>query len=213
LRDAQPSNDVYQDNILELEKIKKNISFLMVGTLEPRKGHLQVLEAFECLWKEDKPINLVIVGKKGWMVDELIQRLSGHSELNKRLFWLQGISDEYLERVYSESTCLIAASYGEGFGLPLIEAAQHKLPVIARDIPVFREIAGDHAYYFKADKPHQLAKAIESWLFLMNNEQHPNVDNMPWLTWHESSAQLYKTLNFIDLIGTNIEEEKVTHQK
>jgi glycosyltransferase involved in cell wall biosynthesis len=211
LRDAQPSNDVYQDNILELEKIKNNISFLMVGTLEPRKGHLQVLDAFECLWKADMPINLVIAGKKGWMVDDLVERLSGHSELNTRLFWLQGISDKYLERVYAESTCLIAASYGEGFGLPLIEAAQHKLPVIARDIPVFREVAGDHAYYFKVEQPYQLAKAIESWLSLMNIGQHPNVDNMPWLTWYESTAQLSKELNLTCPIATHIKEEKVNN--
>ena len=56
------------------------------------------------------------------------------------MLWLEGISDEYLDKVYAASTCLIAASEGEGFGLPLIEAAQHKLPIIARDIPVFREV-------------------------------------------------------------------------
>jgi glycosyltransferase involved in cell wall biosynthesis len=194
LRDAQPSIDIQQDSILELEKIKNNISFLMVGTLEPRKGHLQVLDAFECLWKEDKPINLVIAGKKGWMVDDLVERLSGHSELNKRMFWLQGISDEYLERVYSESTCLIAASYGEGFGLPLIEAAQHKLPIICRDIPVFREVAGEHAYFFSARNAQDLAAAIKNWLTLNNFEKHPKSNDMAWLTWNESSKKLSDVL-------------------
>lgn len=43
------------------------------------------------------------------------------------------------------STCLIAASFGEGFGLPLIEAAQHGLPIMARDIAVFREVAKEYA--------------------------------------------------------------------
>ena len=49
-------------------------------------------------------------------------------------FRLQGISDEYLEQVYAASTCLIAASINEGFGLPLIEAARHGIPIVARDI-------------------------------------------------------------------------------
>ena len=121
----------------------------MVATIEPRKGHHQTLKAFELLWGQGADINLVIVGKQGWLVEELIENIKAHSELNKRLFWQEGISDEYLENIYAESTCLIAASEGEGFGLPLIEAAQKGKPIIARDIKVFREVAGDYAYYFK----------------------------------------------------------------
>lgn len=170
-------------------------SFLMVGTLEPRKGHAQVLDAFEYLWQSDADSNLVIVGKQGWMVESLVDRLRSHQELGKRLFWLEGISDEYLEKVYAASTCLIAASYGEGFGLPLIEAAQHKLPIIARDIPVFREVAGEHAYYFNVSDAQGLAVRISQWLTLYRDGQHPKSDDMPWLTWKESASQLVKALN------------------
>jgi len=170
-------------------------SFLMVGTLEPRKGHAQVLDAFEQLWQQGMDINLAIVGKQGWMVEDLVERLRSHPELNKRLFWLEGISDEYLEKVYAASTCLIAASYGEGFGLPLIEAAQHKLPIIARDIPVFREVAGEHAFYFSGREPKGLAGAIETWLSLYQAGEHPRSDNMPWLTWKESARQLMNMIS------------------
>jgi glycosyltransferase involved in cell wall biosynthesis len=169
----------------------------MVGTLEPRKGNLQVLDAFEKLWHRGSDVNLVVVGKQGWMVEALIDRLHNHEELGKRLFWLEGISDEYLEKVYAASTCLIAASYGEGFGLPLIEAAQQKLPIIARDIPVFREVAGEHAFYFQADHPAELAQALQAWLALYQTEQHPKSDHMPWLTWKESAQQLLKAMNII----------------
>ena len=169
-------------------------SFLMVGTLEPRKGHAQVLDAFEQLWQSGVDVNLVIAGKQGWMVETLVDRLRVHPELNKRLFWLEGISDEYLEKVYAASTCLIAASYGEGFGLPLIEAAQHKLPIIARDIPVFREVAGEYAYYFNSTQPEGLAESIQTWISLYENSQHPKSDAMPWLTWKESAAQLQKAI-------------------
>jgi glycosyltransferase involved in cell wall biosynthesis len=170
--------------------IKQRPSFLMVGTLEPRKGYTQVLDAFETLWRNDINCNLVIVGKQGWMVEKLVERLRVHPELNKRLFWLEGISDEYLEKVYAASTCLIAASYGEGFGLPLIEASQHKLPIIARDIPVFREVARDYAYYFDGKEPHQLAESIKGWIGLYEKHRHPKSDNMPWLTWKESAQEL-----------------------
>ena len=173
-----------------LTTLKKRPSFLMVGTLEPRKGHLQVLEAFERLWNSGNDINLAIVGKHGWMVDRLVERLHAHPELGKRLFWLEGISDEYLEKVYAASTCLIAASYGEGFGLPLIEAAQHKLPIIARDIPVFREVAGTHAYYFSATAASDLAQSLNNWLGLFRIDQHHKSDAMPWQSWKTSAARL-----------------------
>ena len=79
-------------------------TFLTVGTIEPRKGHAQVLDAFELLWKEGVDANLVIVGKQGWMVEALAKRLRSHPERNKCLFWLEGISDEYLENLYAAST-------------------------------------------------------------------------------------------------------------
>jgi glycosyltransferase involved in cell wall biosynthesis len=192
-----PSKGLPEEAGSVLSSIKKSPSFLMVGTLEPRKGNLQVLDAFEKLWHRGSDVNLVVVGKQGWMVEALIDRLHNHEELGKRLFWLEGISDEYLEKVYAASTCLIAASYGEGFGLPLIEAAQQKLPIIARDIPVFREVAGEHAFYFQADHPAELAQALQAWLALYQTEQHPKSDHMPWLTWKESAQQLLKAMNII----------------
>lgn len=170
-------------------------SFLMVGTVEPRKGHTQALAAFELLWRRGAAVNLTIVGKQGWMVDKLADKLRLHPELDKRLFWLEGISDEYLEKVYAASSCLIAASEGEGFGLPLIEAAQHKLPIIARDIPVFREVAGEHALYFHGLEPVDLANAISEWLELNGKGLAPQSAGMPWLTWRESAQQLIERIN------------------
>jgi glycosyltransferase involved in cell wall biosynthesis len=89
---------------------------------------------------------------------------------------------------------LIAASDGEGFGLPLIEAARRHVPIIARDIPVFREVAGEHAYYYSASKPEEMTQAIEAWLALYQQGTHPRSDQMPWLTWKESAQSVLKTL-------------------
>lgn len=173
-----------------LRVLTDNPTFLMVGTVEPRKGHAVVLDAFDTLWSKGVDVNLVIVGKQGWLVEKLVERLQNHRENGKRLFWLSGVSDEYLEKIYTHASCLIAASYGEGFGLPLIEAAQHKLPIIARDIPVFREVAGKHAYYFDKDDSHNLAVMIHDWLELFEEGRHPTPDKIKWLTWKESGQQL-----------------------
>lgn len=189
-----PSGGMPDEAAQTLDLISQHPSFLMVSTIEPRKGHAQTLSAFELLWEQGHEINLVIVGKRGWLVDELVARLETHPQMHKKLFWLEGISDEYLEQVYSTCSCLIAASEGEGFGLPLIEAAQHKVPMIIRDIPVFREVAGMHAAYFSGLEPVALAHAVESWLTQMAAGNHPTSDSMPWLTWRQSAEQLKKVL-------------------
>lgn len=167
---------------------------LMVGTVEPRKGHTQALNAFNLLWQRGIEVNLVIVGHRGWNVAALTQQLDSHPELGRRLFWLKSISDEYLSEIYSASTVLLAASEGEGFGLPLIEAAQRQLPVIARDLSVFREVAGDHAFYFEGEQSEQLAAVVEKWLALYRKGDVPSSAGMPWLTWSESTQQLLNTI-------------------
>ncbi|MGX1099556.1 glycosyltransferase [Amorphus sp. MBR-141] len=177
-----------------LDTLERRPTFLSVGTLEPRKAHAQTLDAFEALWASGVDVNLAIVGKEGWLVEDLVRRLRKHPEQGKRLFWLQGVSDEYLEKIYGASDCLIAASRGEGFGLPLIEAAQYKVPILARDIPVFREVAGEHAFFFQGEAGKDLAAAVTAWLSLHRDGRHPTSDGMPWLTWSETAARLARSI-------------------
>jgi glycosyltransferase involved in cell wall biosynthesis len=194
IKNSIPSSGIPPDANTVLQQICSRLSFLMVGTLEPRKGHEEVLDTFDQLWREGQDVNLVIVGKRGWLVDALVDRLKIHPELRRRLFWLEGISDQYLESVYVASDCLIAASYGEGFGLPLIEAAQHKLPIIARDISVFREVAGEYAYYFGQSKSNTLSRAVKDWLGLRKSNKHPSSEGLQWLSWSISARNLARLL-------------------
>jgi glycosyltransferase involved in cell wall biosynthesis len=189
-----PTKGMPPESAEVLSALSRRPTFLMVGTIEPRKGQLQTLLAFEQLWAQGLAVNLVLVGKEGWNVDLLVDLLRCHSEMGRRLFWLKGISDEYLETVYQKSSCLIFASEGEGFGLPLIEAAQHKLPIIARDIPVFREVAGKNALYFSGLTPDSIAQAAQDWLVLDNLGQAPQSEQIPWLSWKESTGTLLQSI-------------------
>lgn len=102
---------------------------------------------------------------------------------------LDSASDDELVSYYTNSAALIFASYAEGFGLPLIEAAQYELPIIARDIPIFREVAGSHAFYFDDSKdPAVIANAVDQWLTLRDSGQVPSSVGMPFLTWKESAT-------------------------
>jgi glycosyltransferase involved in cell wall biosynthesis len=115
--------------------------------------------------------------------------------LGINLFWLEQISDESLEEIYKVCSCLLQASEGEGFGLPLIEAAQHGLPIIARDISVFKEVAGNSAYYFKpSNHPEDLSSAIKEWLSLFYSNNHPKSDEMTYINWRQSTEQFVNLL-------------------
>jgi glycosyltransferase involved in cell wall biosynthesis len=212
IHNSAPTIGLPADAHTGLDRLRSRRSFLMVGTIEPRKGHAQVLEAFERLWHDGQEINFVIVGKNGWKVEETIQKLLHHPERGERLFWLESISDEYLERIYAASTCLIAASVGEGFGLPLIEAARHKLPIIARDIPVFREVAGEHAFYFTAKDSDALVVSIKEWLALYHKGKHPKSDTMPWLSWTQSADRLQEILLQNDWVRISSPERRQTER-
>jgi hypothetical protein len=185
---------VPSDANIGLKALSTRPSFLSVGTIEPRKGQDQILAAFEQLWREGADVNLTFAGKQGWHMEEFNAHVHRHPELGKRLFWLEAISDEYLEKVYAASTCFLAASEGEGFGLPLVEAARHRLPIIARDIPVFQEVAGVNAYYFSGRSPQTLADEVKQWLSLYKAGTYPKSDDMSWLTWRESTQQLLQVL-------------------
>lgn len=200
---SSPTFGIPEDGKGLVLELSKKLSFLMVGTIEPRKGYLEVIQAFTLLWNEGLDVNLVIVGKEGWVnldasirrdIPETIQAIHTHPELNKHLYWLSSASDEYLDEVYKASACLIAASYGEGFGLPLIEAAKNELPIIARDIPVFREVAGECALYYASTGPDGLANAIKKWIELKGKNNIPSPKAMQYQTWGETVIQLREFL-------------------
>jgi glycosyltransferase involved in cell wall biosynthesis len=169
-------------------------TFLAVGTLEPRKRQAQILEAFELLWAQGSPAHLVIVGKPGWLTETLVERLRQHPQQGRQLFWFENASDEFLEQLYATATCLIAASEAEGFGLPIVEAARHGLPVIARDIPVFREVAQEHAYFYQGGSPEALADAVQAWTALAAVGQAPDSSLIRRTSWAESTRQLLSRL-------------------
>lgn len=171
-----------------LTRLASRPTFIAVGTFEPRKAQRLILTAFEELWKQNLDLNLLLVGRQGWGVD--LNYFRQHPERGNRFTLCEMTSDEWLETLYNSSDCLIAASFTEGFGLPLVEAARRGLPIIARDIPVFREVAGDHALYFQED----IAECVKLWSTLHVSDRHPNSSAIPILTWQQSADWLFSLL-------------------
>lgn len=138
--------------------------FLMVGTIEPRKAHLDVIRAFEILWENGCEDELVIIGRKGWKVDAVANIIESHPLLGKLLFWYRDVEDAELIGAYQNCLGAVMASYGEGFGLPVIEALGHGKPVLARNLPVFSEHEKCGVWMFPANADTLgLAENIQEW--------------------------------------------------
>lgn len=182
------------------EWLKRHRVLLSVGTIEPRKGHDCLLAGLTELWKlqPNGDTALLLVGRPGWKTKELQHALRDHPEFGRRLRWLDEASDELLAELYASAAGLVSASRGEGFGLPLIEALAHGIPVLARDLPVFREVGGSHFDYFDEDTPGSLASRIEEW---MDNASRPTAATIAALpSWANSAVALAHCIGIPDAI-------------
>jgi len=188
-------------------------SYLVVGSLEPRKNHAFILDAFEQLWGEGDDINLVIVGGHGWKSEKLLDRIKSHPEFGVRLFLINNASDRDLAALYDKSDALIIASLAEGFGLPIVEAFQRGTKVICSDIPVFREVAGDHAVYFDLESSVSLAnKVSESAELSRKNSILQLNEQKKWITWKESTEQLFAGLLAFTVGTVDTDDSVYKHQ-
>ena len=176
----------------ELQRMfaQKEPVYLMVSTIEPRKNHAYLLDAFELLWAQGSTARLCIIGKVGWKCDALIERINKHPLNNKCLFMFNGINDKSLEYAYSNARALVFPSYAEGFGLPLVEAMQRGLPAMASDIPVFREIGGDFMAYFDLNDPQTLAEHIRTFETTGQFPAARPVTEWQWVDWNGAARQL-----------------------
>lgn len=167
----------------------------MVSTVEPRKNYRQAINAFTLLWNNNIDVVLHIVGKEGWNVEETVNLINNNPYLNKKLFWHNsGISDKELSELYKESDCVISTSLAEGFGLFLVEAASYEKPLLIRDIPIFREIAGENATYFKTDSAEEFSNVITKWLKNYKNCNIP-LPKIQFISWNECTNKIIKDLS------------------
>jgi alpha-1,2-rhamnosyltransferase len=168
--------------------------FMVVGSIEPRKNHEFILDAFERHWNAGGTAMLAVIGRYGWGNEALIGRIGDHTMLGTRLFLLRDMADSELDYAYRHASALIIASKAEGFGLPVVEAFQYGLPVLCSDIEVFREIADGRAMFFSLDDPARLTAALDDFCATHDPALRRLRDPQPWLTWRESTEQLLDVL-------------------
>ncbi len=154
---TNPTN-LQMTNVLEKYRIGKNY-ILSVGTLQPRKNFVRLIEAFSLLKNSD--LRLVIVGKRGWLFEAILDAPQRFG-VEDRVKFLDFVPDSDLPALYKHALCFALPSLYEGFGLPVLEAMAYGTPVVVSNVSSLPEIAGKAGIYVDPQDAESIAKGIET---------------------------------------------------
>ncbi len=186
------SNEMVEDNAVRNEVLtaaKEKPFVLMVGTIEPRKNHKLLLEAYEKGLKE-AGYQIIMAGYMGWNMEEFQSRLQTHPDYGQGIYHFEGLNDKEIDYLYQHARCLAFLSYTEGFGLPIIEALNRGTPVVAADIPVSKEVGGDACVWFEQGNAEALCKSV-----MQVKADGSAIDKKyQVVTWQESTEMIIKVL-------------------
>jgi glycosyltransferase involved in cell wall biosynthesis len=124
--------------------------FVVIGTIEPRKNHIMLLNIWRRMVEEvghaDTPV-LIIIGRRGWENENVVDMLERCEALQHHVVEYSGLSDAAMAQLLASAAALLLPSFAEGFGMPVTEALAAGIPVICSDIPALREAACGYADY------------------------------------------------------------------
>lgn len=142
------------DDVREKYQLPKQY-IMTLSTLEPRKNMELLLKAFTNI--QDKvDYDLVLVGRKGWKIDEVLERYNSKTRIHITGY----VEDEHISVIYKNAKCFVFPSLYEGFGLPPVEALALGTPVIASDAASIPEILMDSATYFHNNSDSELSDLL-----------------------------------------------------
>ncbi len=162
--------------------------WIAVGSIEPRKNHAFLLDAFDALWKQGGDARLCILGRINPLSQKTVDRIQRHGELGHRLFMINDATDDELTYAYGNARGLVFPSTHEGYGLPIAEALGRGLRVLASDTPVHREVGGEACTYFPLDSASTLAD-----LLLAPAAERGSGASFRQCTWQESCEDFLRT--------------------
>jgi len=182
---------IYNDINLSFDIPKKFI--LSVGSIEPRKNLLGLLNAYNLLKNSIKAqYKLILVGFKGWDNTQVMELIDANKE---NIHYLGFISDEELAKVYNLAECFVFPSFYEGFGLPPLEAMACATPVVASNATSIPEICADAAIYCNPYDINDIKEKIELVLgdvALQKNMIQKGLKRVAEFTWEKSANEHLK---------------------
>lgn len=167
---------------------------LFVGTLQPRKNVTRLIEAFSEI--KNKEIELIVIGKKGWMFEEILSAPEKFG-VSSRVRFLNSVPDKDLPGFYAGASCFVLPSLYEGFGLPVLEAMQNGCPVIVSKVSSLPEAGGDAALYVNPMDSSDIAEKIDKLLSddkLRAEMIKKGFDQVKKFSWEKSARETLKVL-------------------
>jgi glycosyltransferase involved in cell wall biosynthesis len=194
---------IHDQKALEHIKAQYHLSdqyILFVGTIEPRKNLKTLVQAFDILLKNYKPqVNLAIVGKPGWLYEDVYQLVEELS-LQDCVKFLGHVPTADLPLLYNAAQMLILPSFYEGFGLPPLEAMSCGIPVIVSDTSAMPEVVGDAA--LRVDPEDTEGFAVAMWRFLSDQDLRADMiakgtkraKSFSWTRAAQETSEIYRKL-------------------
>jgi glycosyltransferase involved in cell wall biosynthesis len=212
VRYGSPSSKVNKvSKVKSMENLKKKFGIsspyiLFVGTLQPRKNVTKLIEAFSKLVNqksevrsqksEIQSLQLVIVGKKGWKYEEILEAPKKFN-VKDQVKFLDSVSDEDLPALYKNALCFCLPSLYEGFGLPVLEAMQYGCPVLTSNVSSLPEAGGDAALYFDPSNVDDIKEKLE---FIIQNSKFriemikKGYEQVKKFSWEKSAKETLQVL-------------------
>lgn len=180
--------------------------FLFVGTLEPRKNIKGLLNAFHRLRQSDKTVRetykLVIVGKKGWLYDEIFETIQT-LDLENEVIYTGYVEEDEKQALLLNAFLFVYPSFYEGFGIPILEAMAGGTPVITSDVSALPEVAGDAALLVDPHRWEDISTAMAKLLGdgrLYEDLRQKGLAQAKKFSWENTAV---KTMELIEKVAQN----------
>jgi len=185
-------------------------TFVIVGTIEARKNHLLLLEIWSRLVDRfgSAAPRLIIIGQRGWEADEVFLQLDSSEKLRGHVVELGTCSDEELTGRLASARALLFPSKAEGYGLPLAEALGMGVPVIASDLPAFRELAGCIPTYLDPEDSNAWEAAIIAYASADSAAREAQLDRLKSYRLPDWSSHFAKVERWLDTLGNESEAKQ-----
>lgn len=194
------TNFVYNEE--ESKRIKRELNLpkeyiLCLSTIEPRKNMRLLIDAFdELTTKQDNSLELVVVGRKGWLVDKLLEGIA--EEVKRHIHFAGFVGDLELPYVYKSAEFFVFPSKYEGFGIPPLEAMACGTPVISSRTTSMPEVLGEAALFFESENVEDLTKRIQQMLKMDEKERgkwrEKGMKQCVRYSWNEQAMKLEKII-------------------
>ncbi len=190
--------------------VPSNPYFVFVGTIEPRKNHILLLQVWQRLVMKHgaRAPKLVLIGKRGWENENIVDLLDRGGNLRRHVIELNQICDDVLAGVVANARALLLPSHVEGYGLPVAEALALGTPVICSDLPSLREIAGDVAEYVDPLAGRGWARTVMDYADLENPRRQAQLLRMQQFRAPQWSDHFARLDEAIMQLGRNAELPK-----